>query len=396
MYKQRHESPNLKTTPKNNYDYVLYIAKRTGVAMNENSSHGLFGRLSQGSLVEFPSCYSVAGLASQNSKKGITMLRGDISFKEETAKEVGLLNKQDFQIYAEKHIFTLAEKNKIPMKNLQWAAAFHDKKGQPHLHIVFWDKDPQIQKQFVHPSIPNKIRQQLIHDTFGDKIFELGELKNELTKKIRFETKCLGSSVVETVGLLGKKRYDLIRGVYREGLGEEPLTLSNKSLNIITPPLFQLKEMIPKNGRLNYQLLPNNVKDHVNLMVETLLTESPELAQTVEKYINTRIQQAEIYGRVSPEKKLSYEKEAEKMIANGVMNMLRSINHLEWEFQREVQKEEEREFITDQMIGSLMELFREKKENLGRSREGSKKWNSLSKEARKEYALRNQDKGYEH
>ncbi len=63
-----------------------------------------------------------------------------------------------------------AEKNSILPHNLQWAAAHHNERTHPHIHIVFWDKNQSITKQYVSPEIPKSIRIQLIKDTFADKI----------------------------------------------------------------------------------------------------------------------------------------------------------------------------------------------------------------------------------
>lgn len=396
MYKQRHENSNKPETALYNANYVQYIATREGVACHDGKDHGLFGRLKQGAVVEFDSWQEISKLAKNISSNHITMFKGYISFKEDTAKEAGLLSKQDWQDYMEKHVFTIAEQNKIPQKNLQWVAAFHDKKGQPHLHIVFWDKNPQVNRQFVHSSVPNKIRMQLIKDTFSDRIFELGQIKNELSKKIRVDSKKLSAEVVEAVGKLGRRRYDLIRGGYREGLGDYRFTFANSTHNVIVPLLFQLKEMIPRNGRLNYQLLPMDTKDHVDNMVDTFLKEIPEMDILLEEYVEVRCKQAELYQKVTPEQREEYQKEGKKMIANGMMNMLRSLNQLEWEFQKEHHEIQEKQFLTEQIIGALMDLFRENQEKAGHSQNASKSWSSLSKEAKKEYALRNQDKGYEH
>ncbi len=221
-------------------------------------------------------------------------------------------------------------------------------------------------------------------------------MKNDLSKKIRLDTKKISVEVVESVGMLGRRRYDLIRGVYREGLADYPFSFANSTHNAIVPLLFQLKERIPKNGRLNYQLLPVDTKDHVDKMVDTFLQEIPEMDILLEEYVEIRCKQAELYQKVTPEQRKSYQDEGKNMIANGMMNMLRSMNQLEWEFQKEYHEIQEKNFLAEQIIGGLMDLFRENQENTGRNKNTSKKWNSLSKEGKKEYALRNQDKGYEH
>ncbi|HEX2986164.1 MAG TPA: hypothetical protein VHO71_05045 [Caproiciproducens sp.] len=71
-----------------------------------------------------------------------------------------------------RHIMTLAQKNGIRTENLSWVAAHHNGRGHPHLHVVFWDKNQKLMKNYVSPKIPNSIRIQLIKDTFPEKIAE--------------------------------------------------------------------------------------------------------------------------------------------------------------------------------------------------------------------------------
>lgn len=100
----------------------------------------------------------------------INIFRGIISFAPETASELGLTNHKAWQEYIEEHIKTLAEKNGILPHNLHWAAAHHNERTHPHIHIVFWNKNQSVPKQYVSPEIPKSIRIQLIKDTFADKI----------------------------------------------------------------------------------------------------------------------------------------------------------------------------------------------------------------------------------
>ena len=80
-------------------------------------------------------------------------------------------------LYTTRHILTLAKFNGIRVQDLQWVAAHHNEKGHPHIHVVFWNKNQRTMVPFVHPSIPDKIRKQLIRDTFAERIKEYCEAK---------------------------------------------------------------------------------------------------------------------------------------------------------------------------------------------------------------------------
>lgn len=394
IYKQRHHNSNYPSSAQSNYNYVRYIAIREGVLTTENHDHGLFGKLEVGPLQNFLTFEEVAKKVYQNTKDRITMYQGIVSFKQETAEEIGLTSLEAWQRYIEKHIFTLAEKNKIPISRLQWAAAVHDADGHPHTHITFWDRNPEFQRSFVKPEIPKSIWQTLTKDTFGDRIFEVGKAKDALAKKVRADTALLTEDFNEAVSLLGKSRYEVIRDVYQRGLGEYPFNFHPQILNEIAPDIFRLKENVPKSGRLNYQLLPQEMKSLVDKIVFDILNHSPDIAQCYEDYVAIKVKQASFYKKITEEMETKYRKEAEKMIATGVMNMVRGLGQLEWQYQKESYEEREWFFLMDQLLQSLYELFQNQGDSSSQNKQTIR--GELSAEAKKEYALRKQDKGYEH
>lgn len=172
IYKQRHRHPNYKKTPKGNYAHIGYIATRPGAVKNEGMRHGLFGKLEPGAVKEFDTWQEAARLVRELSYRRVNMYRGIISFSPETAAELGLSDHKAWEDYIDRHILTLAKFNGIRVQDLQWVAAHHNEKGHPHIHVVFWNKHQRTMVPFVHPSIPDKIRKQLIRDTFAERIKE--------------------------------------------------------------------------------------------------------------------------------------------------------------------------------------------------------------------------------
>ena len=76
-------------------------------------SHGLFGKLTPGTVTEFTDWRDIARLVYQNSKKHITMYRSVVSFDEATAGELRLTDQKSWQRYIDNHILTIAQKNGI-------------------------------------------------------------------------------------------------------------------------------------------------------------------------------------------------------------------------------------------------------------------------------------------
>ena len=99
--------------------------------------HGLFGKLSPGSLTEFETWQKAAREVRELSYRKVNIFRGIISFAPETADELKLNGHKAWKEYIERHIMTLAQKNGIRAENLSWVAAHHNERGHPHLHVVF-------------------------------------------------------------------------------------------------------------------------------------------------------------------------------------------------------------------------------------------------------------------
>ena len=133
---------------------------------------------------EFATWQEAARLVRELSCRRVNMYRGIISFSPETAAELGLTDRKAWEDYMERHILTLAKYNGIRVQNLQWVAAHHNERGHPHIHVVFWDKNQRTMVPFVHPSIPDKIRRQLIRDTFAEKIQAYCETKQRARERL--------------------------------------------------------------------------------------------------------------------------------------------------------------------------------------------------------------------
>lgn len=88
-----------------------------------------------------------------------------------------------------------------------------------------------------------------------------------------------------------------------------------------------------------------------------------------------------------------YRKEIEKIIANKILGIVKSINRLENEYKKQETIEIKQKELIKQIIIDLISLFYSKQENERKNYSIVK--GELSKDARKELYLKNQDKGYE-
>lgn len=381
---------------------MRYIATRPRVAKNEGMNHGLFGKLSPGPVTEFEDWRDVARLVYANSKKHITMYRSVISFDEETAAELNLTDQKVWQRYIENHMMTIAEKNNIRREHLQWACALHKEKHHPHIHVVFWDTSSRVKNPFTPPAVPNAIRKQLIKDTFAERIRAYGERKNKSTAELRSISNELVDEFEQHLRWLGKDQYKRLRADYDE---ENELSGSfdfdDAVLNETADRVFRLKSALPPTGRIAYQLLTPEIKAKVDELVSYLLENVPALREQKERYIDSKMKMALLYGgsdEYLDSLRNRFSGEADKIIANRVLGMVKTLNRLDYEIRSEEYQSARRSYFAEQMLMEALDMLSGlTRDNDSRFDDWEKKnGRELSKDAKKELFLKLQDKGYEH
>ncbi|MEC0140495.1 MobP3 family relaxase [Paenibacillus macerans] len=406
IYKQRFFHPNHPKTAVGNYVHIGYIATRPGAVRHENMSHGLFGKLKPGSLQTFDSWQEVARIARQISREGKNMYRSVISFRTETAFELGLTDFTDWQQYIEQHISTLAAHNQIKIENLCWAAAFHNERNHPHLHVVFWDKSQTIIKNFTHPEIPNRIRKQLIKDTFAYKIKEFCVQRDRFKNGITEVTDSIIEEFEAYMKRLNPRAFRALQHRFEQD--DEDSLLRFPKHYLIEPAsvkqwakkLFELRRNIPKSGRLAYKLLPPETKLRVDAMVHDMLNDNRYLAQMVENYVQAKLKLAMLYDS-HPDRleKLStgYRNEAEKRIANRILQTIRTMIQLEKEVKSSIREADRQYALAEQMLLELLTAAEGwmMRAELDYDDKAKVMGGDFSKLAKKEWLLQHKDRGME-
>ena len=132
-----------------------------------------------------------------------------------------------------------------------------------------------------------------------------------------------------------------------------------------------------------------------------LLSQIIELDKLKIDYVESKLKMVYLYGGneayISSQKK-RFEKEADKIIANRILGMVKTLNRLDDEYKTIDCQYRQRKYYAEQMILEIMDMFVSLVEtNYYHYNEFKKIWNNeLSKDARKELYLKYQDKGYEH
>jgi hypothetical protein len=405
IYKQRHRPPNKKSTARRNADYIEYIATRPGVWKNEESSHGLFGRLSaaegEGAIKDWQ---AAADLVRQESEKKTTIYNSIVAFKRETAERKGLQRKEDWQRFAAEHVRTMAAHNGIDIQNLAYVAAVHyHKPNYPHLHITFWDTDQQAGKSWVDPEVPNGIRKQIIRDTFSEELAELHERGGELRKELRSdpviaelekyvaETRPHGYAEFETISGLYEKDW-LWKNSGKGAAGKETIEAVKNTLREI----YALKEALPAKGSLKYKLLPPETKEKVDKITRGLLSSCPECQRKVDEYVEAKRAETIMYSgqkEYVEKQEARFRGEAEKIISNQILKVARQIGMKE--SLEDEALEDHAEELAIGILGLLGRLTRSAQARVDDRMADALFGGELSKEAKKELAMKMADEGME-
>lgn len=403
MYKQRFRNPNYLKTPKCNYAHIGYIATRPGASKNEGMRHGLFGKLSPGELVEFETWQQVAREVRELSYKKVNIFRSIISFAPETAAELGLKDHKAWEQYIEKHIQTLTRRNGISMKNLSWVCAHHNERSHPHIHVVFWDKNQRMMKNFVHPQVGDGIRIQLIKETFPDKIEQYCRAKDKAKGDIKAFTDEMVAEFDEYVKSAHPREYkqlkEMVGRIDADELGTASLDglMGDTDLTPLIARLFELKDKMPKKGRLFYKLLPAEAKAEVDAFVEELKNSSEHIRNLTADYADSKCALTMLYD-TDPENTEKHRQkavqEADKLIANKILGVIKTLLNKEKEFEY---TEAKKHYYTEQLICEILLMLEQNIVNLDMEYDDKAKPMSteLSKQAKKEWYLRHKDRGME-
>jgi hypothetical protein len=112
----------------NRENYVGYLANRPGAV--KFGSHGLFNGEDKPINLD-----KVAKEIANHSGNVWTHV---VSLRRDNAQAMGYDNLTAWRELVKRQIPNIALNQKIDMKNLRWYAAFHDKKTNPHVHIVVY------------------------------------------------------------------------------------------------------------------------------------------------------------------------------------------------------------------------------------------------------------------
>jgi len=398
MYKQRFKPVNLKSTPNKNAEHIRYIGTRPRVMKNEGEKHGLFGNIYETNTLEINhKIKDVMELVRQKSNEKKNIFRSIISFSpDNAATKLGEpITKEAWQELVKQNIEIIAKDNGIKMSNIRWVAAAHDTPNHPHVHIAFWDDSQEIQKNYVSPKIPAGIREKLVKNVFEDELREYYENKKQTEIRMKditcemtqeFES-FLSGLTSDEYSMLSNEGYDIF---------ENP---DEHMCEYLTQRLFEIRKEIPK-GSLKFEYLKPDIKENLISLVRELIDMNDNLQEAIQDCVQSKLDIAKMYN--SDEINLDslydkYEKEAEKTIANKLLQLTKQFNSKEWElkseeFNNQIRVQQTEKLVTD-IFASLARLTKQnRKDFISRKKVMG---GDISKQGRKEKAKELESTGWD-
>lgn len=239
----------------------------------------------------------------------------------------------------------------------------------------------------------------MIKDTFSEKILAFAKQKDEAIKNMRQITNELVAEFENDLRCRNPGRYKMAGKVLEDEL-EMGISFDTKVLEQLADKLFALRDLIPEQGRIAYQLLPQDCKEMTDQLVEFLLSEVPEIRKCFDCYVDAKYKLSELYATDNKwlkSQKEKYGKEAKKILANRILSGVKTICRLEKEEKGAAYLAKHREYLASRIIMEAMDMLAqaasEQEEAFNRQQNIA---GELSKEAKKELFIKNQDKGYEH
>lgn len=281
-------------------NYISYLANRPGAV--KHGKHALFSQ--EDKEIELN---KVAKEIAEHEGNVWTHV---VSLRREEAEKMGYTDLNSWRELILRNIPVIAKQSKIDMKNLKWYAAFHDKKTNPHVHIVVYSTDTK--EGFLTKAGIEKIRSAFANDIYHDELYSLYGQQNTLRNELKKESEELMSSLsfiskddfemssemIQLVTKLftqlkehkGKKYYAFLRPEVKQTVDEIFSQLAEnekiKKMYELWCELEQKKHNTYSSAKISFPPLTDNVqfKSVKNMIIRTVLDMNlPELEETAEQ-----------------------------------------------------------------------------------------------------------------
>lgn len=295
IFKLSFKKPN-KINNARNVAHIGYIATRPGVAKEEDvqvekdsnmnyvqytserpGSHGLFDKNDS-------SIPNLKEVKKELTEHNGVVWRAIISLREDDAVRLGYITRKAWEDTLRTIVPNITEEMGIKESNLRWVAAFHEKEGHPHVHLVFWEKNPERTTGKISPDEKKNIKRDIAKGLFAEERTRLYSEKTVMRDLIRDIAK---DDISKAVNLIREIRNNEVN---IEGKGVPRVIKDNKELEIdkatvLSDYIAKLSCIMPEKGRIALKYMPEDVKIATEY-VARLLIRSQIYKEPLEKHLD--------------------------------------------------------------------------------------------------------------
>ena len=160
----------------NRENYIGYLADRPSAV--KFGSHGLFSQSDEPIDLE--------KVAKEIADHGGNVWTHVVSLRGDNAQKMGYDNLNDWRDLVRRQIPNISKNQKIDLKNLRCYAAFHDKKINPHVHIIVYSANER--EGFLTNHGIEKIRSGFANDIYSGELHNLYEQQTDLRNLLKKES----------------------------------------------------------------------------------------------------------------------------------------------------------------------------------------------------------------
>ena len=387
-----------------NKAHVEYIDTRPGAWKEPEQDSALFGSFNRQYLDVISVDEGMQKIAEVTDRYKTTY-RDVISFTSEQAAHLGLNTLADWKKYVKEQVLVIAKERGIKYENLEWEAAVHDKKGQPHTHIIMWDNSNAVQPNKLDTKLYKQTRRKLIQKTYKEEFQEFFNAQNEAKNALRADSREILKGFEEYLTPQRINTYDVndyLDGVIQfdvSGLSSFDILNSPNAEDILKEYLRVRLVVLKHKGRLAYKDLAPERKTIVDNFVKLLLNSNDKLKALADNFVSSHIEVFKFYSAKENELKYEtgkYSNMAVKMIANALLQSMK-----DYQFEDCIQDgatgQQQAEYIAGGILTAFANLARLTRQNNARCAEYNSmaKSGDLSKEAIKELIKQRKDRGLE-
>jgi len=385
-------NPNFRTTYFKIKNYTEYIANSKFVIRNENTTHGLFGKVKDFQNIQTEEDIEpIKEYVTELARNKIPVFRGVISLKEIDATRLGGYEQETWKSLLEDRLPSIAEKLNVKYENLEYIGAVHIEDGHPHFQFMIWSEEKR--NYYIDYKIKNQLRKEFTNHLFREDLLPIYQEKDLAKKNITSENYILEE--LKKVITDDKLRNELIK--YEKDFNQTRkirALLKNADIKNVVDLLIDLKKDLEQTtGSIKYQYLMKypDIIEKVDNLSRVIIDSSVQCQVEIEKYIKAkqRLVEFQYSDKVKLEKakekvRQEAEKEIIKLIGNKILDIERKWLNAENSYTYIKYNNESRDLLDRILTALYFQAENQKKLNKNYELRFKKQ---LSKQAKKELAL---------